>query len=136
MNNIKSVEVDSNLQEEPEMTFHSVHLHATDIKAIYAISPPMMAEINVAESGNIMFECDTAASHNILSKKVYSRLRGKHPDRIPVMKHDKITVRLADGSISKRHSGVINVKVQGNETKARVRSAGAKVNGYKLQLGI
>ena len=91
--------------------------YATDIKAIYATSPPMMAEINVEESGNIMFECDTAASHNILSKTVYNRLRGKHPDRIPVMKHDKITVRLADGSISKRHSGVINVKVQGNKTK-------------------
>ena len=47
----KQVEVDDGVQEDPVMSFHSVQLNATQISAVYATSPPMMAEINVAEAG-------------------------------------------------------------------------------------
>ena len=77
----------------------------------------MMTTINVAEAGNEKFECDTAASHNIMSQAVYDKLRNRKPDKIPRLKQEKLAIRLADGSVSSKQCGTINIKVQGSNTK-------------------
>ena len=91
------------MQDEQQLvSFHSVQLNATQVHAIYATSPPMMTKINVGEAGMEYFECDTAASHNIMSQIVYEKLRRRKPDSIPALKQQKLAIRLADGSISSK----------------------------------
>ena len=77
----------------------------------------MITTINVAEAGSEKFECDTAASHNIMSQAVYSKLRNRCPSRIPRLKHEKLAIRLADGSVSTKQCGTINIPVQGSNTE-------------------
>ena len=107
----KQVEVDDGVQEDPVISFHSVQLNATQISAVYATSPPMMAEINVAEAGNEKFECDSAALHNIMSQAVYNKLRNRYPNKIPKLREEKLRIRLADGSVSTKQCGTINIPV-------------------------
>ena len=70
-----------------------VHLNATNVHSVYALSPPMMKVINVGEVGMAKFECDTAASHNIISQELYDKLRSRKPDRIPKLKQEKLAIR-------------------------------------------
>ena len=52
-------------------------------QAVYATSPHMRTKINVGKASMEYFECDTAASHNIMSRAVYDKLRSKKRDNIP-----------------------------------------------------
>ena len=71
----------------------------------------MMTKINVGETGMEYFECDTAASHNIMSQVVYDKLRSRKPDSIPMLKQEKLAIRLADGSVSSKQCGTVNIEV-------------------------
>ena len=52
-----------------------VQLKATNVATPYATCPPIMTEINIEDVGIAKFECDTAASHNIMSEGLYKNLR-------------------------------------------------------------
>ena len=77
------MEVEDTEADGHMVSFHSVkvdgtqkggvHLNATQVQSVYAPSPPMMTMINVSEAGMARFECDTAASHNIMSQKLYNK---------------------------------------------------------------
>ena len=69
-----------------------VHLNATQVQSVYATSPPMMTMINVSEAGMARFECDTAASHNIMSQDLYNKIRSRKPDKIPKLKQEKLAI--------------------------------------------
>ena len=56
------------------------------------------------------FECDTAASHSVISDKVFSKLQKKLTEKLCVKKVN-IAIRLADGSSSNKSSGVVQIKV-------------------------
>ena len=43
---------------------------ATNIKTLYATSPPMMTEVCLEKVCVAKFECDTAASHNVISAEL------------------------------------------------------------------
>ena len=115
------MEVDDTQEEVQMVWFYSVkingtqkggvHLNATNVHSVYATSPPMMTVINVGEVGMAKFECDVAASHNIMSQELYDKLRSRKPDRIPKLKQEKLAIRLADGSISSKQCGTISVEV-------------------------
>ena len=80
------MEVDAAQDEQQMVSFHSVRLNTTQVHAVYATSPPMMTKINVGEAGMEYFECDTVASHNIMSQVVYDKLRSRKPSSIPMLK--------------------------------------------------
>ena len=104
------MKVDDSPAEDQMISFHSVnikgaqnggvHLNATKVHSVYATSPPMMTDINVGEVGMAKFECNMAASHNIMSQELYNKLRSRRPDKIPKMKQEKLAIRLANGSVS------------------------------------
>ena len=109
------MEVEDTEADGHMVSFHSVkvdgiqkggvQLNATQVQTVYATSPPMMTMINVGEVGMARFECDTAASHNIMSQELYNKLRSRKPDRIPKLKQEKLAIHLADGSISSKIGG-------------------------------
>ena len=121
------MEVDDNPAEDQMVSFHSVnikgaqnggvHLNATKVATVYATSPPMMTDINIEEVEVAKFECDTAASHNIMSQELYNKLRSRRPDKIPKMKQEKLAIRLADGSVSSKQCGTISVDVKERSSK-------------------
>ena len=100
----KSVEMDIE-KEEQVISFHSVQLNATQVNAFYPTLPKMVTKLNVGEAGKEIFECDTAASHSILTSSVYEKLRNRHPKGIPELVQESQRIQLADGTISKKVVG-------------------------------
>ena len=84
----------------------------------YATCPPIMNKVNVEGVEWCDFECDTAASHNIMSGGLYKKLRQSRPDVIPELKPERLTIRLADGSISRKACGSIRVAVRSRSSEA------------------
>ena len=110
-----------NTDDKNVVSFNSVQLKATQVHAFYPTIPKMMTKLNVGEAGIEMFECDTAASHNILVRAVYDKLRNKQPKRIPELVQEKQQIQLADGTISKKVVGSVSIKVQaGNSGVTRL----------------
>ena len=93
------------VEKEEILSFHSVQLKAAQVAAFYPTIPKMLTQINVGEAGKEIFECDTAASHNILKRVVYDKLRNKHPKGIPELVQEKQQIQLADGTISNKMVG-------------------------------
>ena len=61
----------------------------------------------VSGVGIAKFECDTAASHSVISKELFEKLQ-KHKKKLYV-KPVNVAIRLADGTISKKSSGVVQI---------------------------
>ena len=96
----------------------AVHSKAIKVAtSFYATCPPIMAEINVEDVEVAKFECDTAASHNIMSQGLFRKLRSQRPDKVPDMKQKKLTIRLADGSVSNKQCGSVRVAVKAHNSK-------------------
>ena len=90
---------------------------ATEIKLCYVTCPAIMTEILIEDVWSIRFECDTAASHSIMSDKVYRSLRHQKPKRIPALKQEKLVIRLADGSISSKACGSVRLHVKARNSR-------------------
>merc|ERR1711942_435130 len=73
--------------------------------------PALMTDVMVEGVMDVQFECDTAASHCIMSTDVYDGLK-KLKWRIPKLKSEKLVVKLADGTISNKMCGSVNLKVK------------------------
>merc|ERR1711888_13362 len=76
----------------------------------------MLTKLNVGEAGIQQFECDTAASHNILQRTVYNKLRNRHPDGIPELIEERQRIQMADGSFSKKEVGSVTINVKASNS--------------------
>ena len=85
-------------------------------KQVYNTCPAMMTDVMVEGVAKVKFECDTAASHCIMSEGVYHSLQ-KQNWRIPNMKSEKLVVKLADGTISDKACGSVKLKVKAKNTE-------------------
>merc|ERR1712055_708408 len=75
-----------------------------------------MTDVVVEGACTVRFECDTAASHSIMSEEVYNDLRIQKW-RVPSMKQEELVVRLADGTVSSKACGSVQLKVKAKNTK-------------------
>ena len=75
-----------------------------------------MTDVVVESVCTVRFECDTAASHSIMSEDVYNGLR-KQKWRVPSMRQEELVVRLADGTVSSKACGSVRLKVRAKNTK-------------------
>ena len=92
-------------------------MKATNVVTSYAMCSPIMTEINIEDVGVAKFECDTAASHNIMSEGLYKKLRSQRPDKIPPMKVEKLAIRLADGTVSSKKCCSIRVAIKAQNSE-------------------
>ena len=88
----------------------TIDAFATAVESPLATNDPMMSRCVVEGVARIRFECDTAASHSTLSKDLFDRLQMKKPH----LKIDpqEVTIRLADGSISTKSLGTVQLDVK------------------------
>ena len=77
----------------------------------YSTCPAIMTDVVVEDVYTVRFECDTAASHSIISEDMYNGLR-KQKWRVPSMMQEKLVVRLADGTVSSKACGSVRLKVR------------------------
>ena len=112
----KAVEMDMDTNEQV-LSFNSVQMKATQVHAFYPTIPKILTKLNVGEAGREVFECDSAASHNVLKRAVYEKLRNRHPRGIPELVQEKQQIQLADGTISKRVIGSVSIKVQASNSE-------------------
>ena len=54
-------------------SFNSVGIKNVDAVPRYPTCAPMMTQVIIADK-KVTFECDTAASHNIMSQKIYQEI--------------------------------------------------------------
>ena len=79
-----------------------------------------MTEVNIENVHVAQFQCDTAASHNVMSGGLYRKLRGQRPDRIPPMRQEKLAIRLADGSVGNKKCGSVQLPVKAKNSNVVV----------------
>ena len=121
------------VEEQSEFQFHSleivaseacvkggagrhVDVKATNVKTPYATNQPLMTSVRLAGACEAKFECDTAASHNVISAELYQKLRQQSNYKIPSIKQEKVAIRLADGTISGKACGSVTLTVQARNT--------------------
>ena len=61
-------------------------------------------------AGVEQFEVDTAASHSILTYEAYNRLKNMPYGDIPELRPETRTVKLADGSVSRKKMGSVSIR--------------------------
>ena len=74
----------------------------------------MMTEVCIEKVCIAKFECDTAASHNVISAELCRKLRQKKI--IPGVKTERVAIRLADGTVSRKLCGSISLSVKANNS--------------------
>ena len=81
--------------------FHSVEVKSFEAVHTYPTCAPMMTQVKIGDR-KVSFECDTAASHNILSQETYQEIwkRGSGPK----LKYHSVRVLLADGTRSSKQT--------------------------------
>ena len=93
-----------------------VDVKATSVKTPYATNPPMMTSVCLEGVCVAKFECDTAASHNVISAELCKELRQQAKHKIPEVKQENVAIRLADGSVSRKSCGSISLMVKAGNT--------------------
>ena len=126
MSSIKSFEIEStdSDQRQPEQlnslkivsskcdgVANSVDVFATQVQTPLVTSPAMMTSVRLQGVQLADFECDTAASHSVISDKAFNELQKKLKKKLCVKKVN-VAIRLADGSSSSKSSGIVQIKVK------------------------
>ena len=100
------VKVEDHSQKENDVTQVFSDQLNVDVKTVspaagYPTCKPMMTQIKFGDK-KISMECDTAASHNILSQQTYQEIwpRGTGPK----LQYQRVKVMLADGSKSAKQT--------------------------------
>ena len=102
---MKVVQVDdqSEVEEDDPAQMFGAQFFSTDVKTVvseqvYPTCKPILTTVKFCGSKKVTMECDTAASHNILSQVSYQEIwpRGTGPK----LTYKKVKVMLADGSRS------------------------------------
>ena len=111
--NVVEVEDHSQVEEEEPTQVFSVQFNNVDVKTMsseptYPTCKPMMTTVKFGDK-KIVMECDTAASHSILSQQTYQEIwpRGTGPK----LQYQKVKVMLADGSRSAKQTSSIECTV-------------------------
>ena len=102
------VVVESVTPAAPAM-FNSVEIMATNVLSAYPTCPPIMTEVKVGDK-KVKFECDTAASHNVLSQETYQDIwkRGSGPK----LEYHSVKVMLTDGTRSQKQTRSMEAVVE------------------------
>ena len=87
----------------------------TDMVSGLKTNDPTMTTVSLGDVMLADFEVDTAASHSVMSSKVYGQLSDKLGD-LPGKKQNVI-IRFADGTVSSKSYGTVQVKIQAFEGK-------------------
>ena len=82
---------------------------ATSVKTPYVTNQPMMTSVCLAGVCEAEFECDTAASHSVISAELCQRLQQQANYKVPTVVQESIAMRLADGSVSRKACGSIKL---------------------------
>ena len=104
--NVVEVEDHSQVEEEEPTQVFKAQFSNVDIKTmssepVYPTCKPMLTQIKIGDK-KVTMECDTAASHNILSQQTYQDIwpRGTGPKLL----YKRVKVMLADGSKSAKQT--------------------------------
>merc|ERR1711888_577994 len=91
--------------------FHSVEVKGVEAVPTYPTCAPMMTQVKIADR-KVSFECDTAASHNILSQETYQDIwrRGSGPK----LEYHNVKVLLADGTKSGKQTRLLGPAITKN----------------------
>ena len=75
--------------------FFSAEVKALSSEQAYPTCNPMLTQVKFEGNKKVTMECDTAASHNILSQQTYQEIwpRGTGPK----LQYKRVRVMLADG---------------------------------------
>ena len=84
---------------------------ATQVQTPLVTNPAMMTCVRLEGVCFADFECDTAASHSVISEKVFSKLQQQLKKKLCV-KQVNVAIRLADGTSSNKSSGVVQIAVE------------------------
>ena len=87
----------------------------TEARSHLTTNEPIMTSVSLEDAIIADFECDTAASHSVMSDKLYSQLR-KKLGGLPGKKQD-VVIKLADGTISNKSYGTVQVSVKAHGTQ-------------------
>ena len=114
---LTSIEEDEEMVESvtpANVLFKSVDIRATNVLTAYPTCPPIMTEVKMG-GGKVKFECDTAASHNILSQETYQDIwrRGSGSKLV----HHNVNVILADGTKSQKKTRSMEAVVETSNNK-------------------
>ena len=91
---------DGGSNEGDEVAECWIETFATSVNTPVATNDPLMTSVRLEGLGVAKFECDTAATHNVISKDVFEKLQKLRKKKLYV-KPVKVSVRLADGTLSK-----------------------------------
>ncbi|CAL4213510.1 unnamed protein product [Meganyctiphanes norvegica] len=86
-----------------------VNTFATRVGSPLITNEPMMTRCVLQDVGRVKFECDTAASHSVLSKAMFDKVKAKCQVHL---KPEQVTIRLADGTLSDKSCGSVQLNVQ------------------------
>ena len=84
---------------------------ATSVKTPLATNDPMMTSVRLEGVGVAKFECDTAASHSVISAEVFDKLQQLLKKKLCV-KPENVSIRLADGTLSDKSCGSVQLAVE------------------------
>ena len=80
---------------------------------------PMMTRVQLQEVLSTQLECDTAASHSVLSLKVFQVLQSKLKKKLAVVP-ERVVIRLADGTQSQKSCMSATISVRRNLHSGRM----------------
>ena len=114
------VDVEDQSQDEDDVTqvfaaeFNTVNVKTVSQAAGYPTCKPMLTQMKFGDK-KVTMECDTAASHNILSQQTYQDIwpRGTGPK----LQYHKVKVMLADGSKSAKQTRSMQYSVVASNGK-------------------
>ena len=96
-------------------SLRQVEALATAVGAHHMTNSPIMTRVALEEVLLAEFECDTAASHSVISAELFKQLQWKL-GRTLIGKKENVAVKLADGSVSSKSYGSIQLKVRAHRT--------------------
>ena len=94
-----------------EVAERHIDVFATQVRPPLATNPAMMTCVRLEGVALAKFECDTAASHSVIAEEVFNKLQQQLKQKLCVKKVN-VTIRLADGTLSEKSSGVVQMSVE------------------------
>ena len=109
--NLNSLKIVSSASECSDVAECCIDTFATQVQTPLVTNPAMMTCVRLEGVCYADFECDTAASHSVISEKVFSELQQQLKKKLCV-KQVNVAIRLADGTSSNKSSGVVQIAVE------------------------
>lgn len=94
-----------------------VHAFATCVGSPLVTNEPMVTNCLVAGVTSVQFECDTAASHSVLSKSTFDKLQSMCQ---VTLQPERVVIRLADGTLSNKSYVSAQLTVQKSTDSSKI----------------